>query len=498
MATIQQAVQVMVDKLVADMNGTTPLSAEEQTLVSNAITRLTDNAKLEQAVVAVAQEHLDESTQLLQQVATSALHNIDTAKAELGGATAELVTRAAKLALLDQIAPLAQQISTAVNQANAAAPKTLFANKLIDTPSTSTNNRRATAVLAIYDSSGKSYLTRPSYTVNSANDACRLEHVEVTETGSGVNRIKTSFVYNNAFEQNPTTKVYQYGASALVPLGLKDQPNDIEYQVVFSTQKSQSTNVTEYGGIFVSEQGFTSRTLPKKDLNAVDQFGIATRTSHQHHDVAVLYNNQKHCLVVIDAGTNLVVEKYRDGNHITNIAIANSNEYQAYVDSGDFTTLAFIANTLAQPKGRIKYEVNEHSISSYALDYYGFFGVFAGETKIAGNSYSAHYVFTAEGKLAPINYHFTSNGNPERYPDTNGSVNSEGEVMVALESVNGEVLGTYRYRVTTDRLGRHGGIVATAIQVMNPYSQIGIIDEAVAYNTQNQQIYGLARTCRAI
>lgn len=498
MATIQQAVQVMVDKLVADMNGSTPLSAEEQTLVTNAIARLTDNAKLEQAVVAVAQEHLDDSTQLLQQVATSALHNIDAAKADLGTATAELVTRAAKLALLDQIAPLAQQIGTAVNQANAATPKTLFAQKLIDAPSTSTNNRRATAVLAIYDSSGKSYLTRPSYTANSTTDACRLEHVEITETGSGTSRIKTSFVYNNAFEQNPTTKVYQYGASALVPLGLKDQPNNIEYQVVFSTQKSQSTSVAEYGGVFVSEQGFTSRTLPKKDLNAVDQFGVTTRTSHQHHDVAVLYNNQKHCLVVVDAGTNLIIEKYRDGNHITNIAIANNAEYQAYVNSGDFTTLAFIANTLSEPKGRIKYEVNERSISSYALDYYGFFGVFAGETKMAGNSYSAHYLFTAERKLAPINYHFTSSGNPERYPDANGSVNSEGEVVVALEYVSGEVLGTYRYRVTTDRLGRNGGVVATAIQVMNPYSQIGIIDEAEAYNSGNSKVYGFARTCRAI
>ncbi|RRS07629.1 hypothetical protein EAG18_16150 [Pseudoalteromonas sp. J010] len=489
MATIQQAVQVMVDKLVADMNGTTPLSAEEQTLVSNAITRLTDNAKLEQAVVAVAQEHLDESTQLLQQVATSALHNIDTAKAELGGATAELVTRAAKLALLDQIAPLAQQISTAVNQANTAAPKTLFALNNIELPNSHANFRRSTAVLAIYCSDGKSYLTRPSITANSQIEACRLDHIAINETGDSTSILKSSFVYNNAFEQNPETKVFQYGSSAAVPLGLKAQPNDVEFEVVYSTQKTQATTVAEYGGIFVAGQGFTSRTLPKQNLNVQDKYGIATRTSYAHDDVAVLYNNQKHCLVVIDAGTNLVVEKYRDGNHITNVAIMNESQYQDYVNNGDFTTLIFIANTLAQPHGINRYTHVEDALSSYAQNYFGYFGAIGGEVKMAGNKYNAHYLFTAEQKLEPVNYCFTSNSEP--YHTAYGP--SEGEVNVALERLDGELLGSYYFCSRADNWGYDGGIIATSIQAMNPYSNIGIINEQYLYNR-----YGLARTCRAI
>ncbi|PCK33117.1 hypothetical protein [Pseudoalteromonas piscicida] len=493
MATIQQAVQVMVDKLVADMNGSTPLSAEEQTLVTNAITRLADNAKLEQAVVAVAEAHLDDSTHLLQQVAGTTLNNIDSAKGELTTATAELVTRAAKLALLDQISPLTQQINTAVTRSNAATPKNLFALKGIETPNSNATFRRSTSVLAIYNSDGTSYLTRPSFTANAATDTCRLDHLVVSQDGSSTTMVKSSFVHNNAFEQNPATKVYQYGSSAIVPLGLKAQPNDIDFEVVYSTQESQSANATEYGGIFVREQGFTSRTLPKQNLNARDKFGIPTRSSYAHNNVAVLYNNQKHCLVVIDSGTNLVVEKYRDGNLITNIAIANEAEYQSYVDNGDFTTLVFIANTLGQPHGINRISGSEAAMTSYAQNYYGYFGMLSDELKMAGNKFNAHYLFTAENKLEPINYFFTSNSEPYRTSGSNGTENSEGEVNVALETLSGELLSSYCYRSKTDSLGRDGGIIATAIQAMNPYSHIGIINEHYLYNQ-----YGLARTCRAI
>ncbi|CAM4481660.1 hypothetical protein [Pseudoalteromonas maricaloris] len=493
MATIQQAVQVMVDKLVADMNGSTPLSAEEQTLVTNAIARLTDNAKLEQAVVAVAQEHLDDSTQLLQQVATSAINNIDSAKADLTASTAELVTRAAKLALLDQIGPLTQQINEVVANNTAATPKTLFAIKNIDTANNNVNFRRSTSVLAIYNSDGTSYLTRPSYTANAATDTCRLDHLQISQDGTSSTVLKSSFVHNNAFEQNPATKVYQHGASAIVPLGLKAQPNDVSFEIVYSTQESLSANATEYGGIFVLGQGFTSRTLPKQNLNAQDKFGIPTRSSYNHNEVAVLYNNQKHCLVVVDSGTNLVVEKYRDGNHITNIAIANATEYQSYVDNGDFTTMVFIANTLAQPHGINRYNHSEAAMSSYSYNYYGYFGLLGSEVKMAGDKFNAHYLFTEEQKLQPINYIFTSNSEPYRTQSSNGTENSEGEVNVVMETLDGELLSSYCYRSKADSLGYDGGVIATAIQAMNPYSHIGVINEHYLYNQ-----YGLARTCRAI
>ncbi|CAH9057760.1 hypothetical protein PSECIP111854_02063 [Pseudoalteromonas sp. CIP111854] len=62
MATINNAVQEMVDHLVTKMRSNQKLSAEEQTLVSNAIQKLSSSADLEAAIVAIAQEHLGEAT----------------------------------------------------------------------------------------------------------------------------------------------------------------------------------------------------------------------------------------------------------------------------------------------------------------------------------------------------------------------------------------------------------------------------------------------------
>lgn len=89
MATIQNAVQTMVDKLVADMQGNDPLSAEDQALVSNAITKLADNGRLEKAIIAVAEEHLD--------VATGELTSASAVVLEL---KTQLATQVTNLALL--------------------------------------------------------------------------------------------------------------------------------------------------------------------------------------------------------------------------------------------------------------------------------------------------------------------------------------------------------------------------------------------------------------
>ncbi|TMO67258.1 hypothetical protein [Pseudoalteromonas aurantia] len=93
MATIQNAVQAMVDKLVTDMKGSTPLSAEDQALVSNAITKLADNDRLEKAIIAVAEEHLD--------VATGELTNASTVVQELKTQLAAQVTNLALLPTLE-------------------------------------------------------------------------------------------------------------------------------------------------------------------------------------------------------------------------------------------------------------------------------------------------------------------------------------------------------------------------------------------------------------
>ncbi|TMP35523.1 hypothetical protein [Pseudoalteromonas rubra] len=492
MASIQTAVQVMVDKLVADMQGEQPLSAEEQALVSNAITKLADNEKLEQAVVAVAESHIDNATTALQQAAQVGQTSLQQAAQTLNDNGTALEGKAAKLDQLDTMAPSLARVEALQGRAFNNQIRPLFGITPIETSSSDSSYRRATAAFAVYDHSGETFLVRPAYTHNANNEQCRLEFLSLSSDGASKTTLHSCFVYANAFEQNPTSKIYLYGASAILPLGKKANNADVDYEVVYSTQDSQATGVANYGGIFVRSQGFTSITRPKKDLNAKDQFGVTTNTSHAYTNVAVLYDNQKHCLVMVDENTSLLIEKYGDGNIVTNVAIANQDELQAYVDAGDFTTVSFVYHNLPHPYGNRRYTSNEQQLSHAAYSYYGYYGVYNDTVKMGGNKYSAHYRFTAEQRLEPVNYFFASSSSASRTQSSNGTENGEGEVKVALESMDGELLGLYSFCTRAVSPGYDGGIVATAIHCINPYSHVGLINEYYVYNK-----YGLGRTCRA-
>ncbi|WP_105168535.1 hypothetical protein [Pseudoalteromonas sp. T1lg23B] len=492
MATINNAIQEMVDHLVTKMRSNEKLSAEEQTLVSNAIQKLGSSANLEAAILAVAEGHLDDATNALQQVTDVVKSDITAAKNSVVDASSTLVSNAQKLAQLDEVTPLVKEIQDKQKLQEAKREKSLFAIRSIETPGGNGNFSRSTAVMAIYDSNGETYLTRPSYTYNSAEQASKLQHVKLDASGNQT-VLRSSLVNASNFQQNPSSYTYYYSTSALVPLGLKEEPDNIAYEVVYSNQKSQNAAITEYAGIFVNGQGYETRTLPEQNLNATDQFGIETMTSHKHDEVAVLYDNTKHCLVMVEATTNLIVEKYRNGNIITGIGIANSNELQEYVDSGNFTTLVFMDNHLPHPVGVIRGSQNEGTMSSQALNYEGFFGVIDGEVKLGKGRYSAHYRFTENRTLEPLNYTFVSNSDDSWQHGTYGTTNGEGEVTVLLESVSGEILGTYSYRSKSDVGGKTSGLMPTAIMAINPYSHVGLLNEFTVSG-----YYGLGRTFRAI
>ncbi|RJE78134.1 hypothetical protein BGP78_06380 [Pseudoalteromonas sp. MSK9-3] len=492
MATIQNAVQAMVDKLVTDMKGSTPLSAEDQALVSNAITKLADNDRLEKALVAVAEEHLDVATGELKQATSNNTSTMANATQSVNNASNTLVSRSAQLSQLDNITPAIENITKVQQQASASYVKPLFGLTPLETAGSGGENRRTTAAFAIYDNSGETHLVRPSYTANTTQEQSRIEFLTLSNDGSHKSTHFTSFVYTNAFEQNPVGKVLQYGSSAFLPLALKAAPNDIQYEVVFSSQDSVSSSVNDYGGIFCKTAGFNSITKPKKNLNAVDQWGVTTTTNYAYKTAGVLYDNNKHCLVMVDEGTSLLIEKYRDGNNITSISIPDDAALQSYVNAGDFTCVNFIYNTIVHPHGISRYNHAEGAMSSYAQNYHGYFGILNGVTKMGHNKYSAHYRFTEGKKLEPINYYFMSNSEAYKTANSSGTVNSEGEVTIALESMMGELLGMYQYRTKPESAGYSGGIVAVAVNCINPYSNVGILNEHYLHNQ-----YGLGRTCRA-
>ncbi|MDK1287377.1 hypothetical protein [Pseudoalteromonas umbrosa] len=492
MASIQNAVQVMVDKLVADMEGTQPLTAEEQALVSNAITKLTDNAKLEQAVVAVAESHINDAASTLQQVSQSTGAALQSATDSLTQTSTTLDTKSSKLDLLDSMAPNLNRVEGLQASNNALQIRPLMAMTPIDTPNSHANFRRATPVFAVYDNSGETFVVRPGFSHNADTEQCRLEYLKLSANGAEKTTTHTSFIYTTAFEQNPASKIYYYGTSAYLPLASKNNAADIQYEIVYSTQDSQTTAVANYGGVFCKSSGFTSITKPKQNLDATDQFGISTMTSHSYNEVGVLYDNAKHCLVMVDEGTSVLVEKYRDGNVVTNTAIANSEELQAYVDAGDFTVVKFIYHNLQHSNGFHSYNHTETPMSSYGVSYYGYFGRYNGVTKMGENKCSAHYRFTHERRLEPINYFFSCSAGHYKAQNSNGTYSPDAEVKVVLESMSGELLGMYSYRARPYHAGYDCGILGGAISCINPYSGAGILNEHYTYNQ-----YGLGRTCRA-
>ncbi|TMN89468.1 hypothetical protein CWB72_10550 [Pseudoalteromonas phenolica] len=491
MASIQNAVQVMVDKLVADMQGEHPLSAEEQALVSNAITKLTDNSKLEQAVVAVAESHINDARDALQQVVQTSGSSLTNATQVLEQTSGTLESKSTKLDLLDAMPSALNRLEQKQAEQSTQDIKPLFALKPIDTPSTSANNRRSTSAFAVYDSSGETFLVRPSFTANANTHQARLEYVKLHANGAAVTSLFTTFVYNNAFEQNPAAKIYSYGSSALIPLASKDNGNT-EYEVVYSSQDSQTTAVANYGGIFTKSAGFSTMSKPKQNLDVMDQFGIRTSTDHSYTNTAVLYDNQKHCLIVVDEDTSLIIEKYRDGNVVTSTAIANAQELQAFVDSGDFTTVKFIYNQLGNPYGISDFNHSEAAMTGAGISYFGYFGTYNGVTKMGENKYSAHYRFTAEKKLEPINFFFHASTGHWKTQNGNGTHSPDAELKVALTTTTGELLGMYSHLSKAYHVGYDPGIIGGSITCINPYSNTGILNEQYTHNH-----YGLGRTCRA-
>ncbi|MCJ8270880.1 MAG: hypothetical protein MJK04_15945, partial [Psychrosphaera sp.] len=59
MATLNSAIEALVNNLHAKMTSNDPLSAEDQTLIASAIDKLSTHTTCEQAIVAVAEEHLN-------------------------------------------------------------------------------------------------------------------------------------------------------------------------------------------------------------------------------------------------------------------------------------------------------------------------------------------------------------------------------------------------------------------------------------------------------
>lgn len=92
MSTLNTAIQEMIDRLTAGLKAGN-LTPEDQLLISKALSALQDNGQWEQALIAVAEYHLNEGVGAM----TSATAGLDTAKQELDASIVQLLAEARRI-----------------------------------------------------------------------------------------------------------------------------------------------------------------------------------------------------------------------------------------------------------------------------------------------------------------------------------------------------------------------------------------------------------------
>lgn len=487
MATLNNAVQSLIDNLYGKMTSNTPLTAEEQTLVAAAIEKLTNQTNWEKALVAVAEQHLDEATQNMAQNLATSTSALTSAQTDINTAKTEIQTQNANLSLLP----------TVDNKVNGLA-KSVFGITPIEAAGTETTSRRSPSIFAVYDANGDTYAVRPSYTIrdDSQHDN-RLEYLHMPAAASGVTILKSHYVNASTYYQEPVSYIHSAASTAMLPLASKNDINDIAYETVYSLQMGLSDSADNYAGLYCASSGYASVTKPKKGLLVNDQWGLFTTVNHNWWELGVLYDNNKHCLVVVDEVTSNLVEKYRDGNIVTTTNIADSNALQLHVNSGDFTVVKFIALQVPWLNCYRRYDgaATNNSLSHY-LDCYTYYGKVGGVVAMGGTRHSSHYRFTEDKKLEPLTFYASSSVTNNQTASSTGQTNSFGEVNVAITDGRGNTLGSYHYQNKTDDAGYDTGYIISAIMCMNPYSHAGILNDGYSfYNAQ--AYYGNSRTCKA-
>jgi hypothetical protein len=509
MTMLNSALQALVDNLHGKITTNQALSEQEQTLIDGAISILSASTNWEQALLAVAESHLTEVGQTLNTTLTTATDVLTTAKVDITAAGDAILSQSANMAL---IPGLSDALQTTLNgysathaselaeltQRMAGSPKQLYGIQSIETQGSTPSFQRGQAAFVVYDSDGQTYVARPGYfPANDTEEVRRLEVLKLKADGSGKEVLATFFVNAGNFYATPAAYIYQYGTIAFVPLANKADSSSIACVALYSTQTSASALPADYGGVYCLHSGTNTITKPKQNIDATDQWGFATATSHAWDDVGVLYDNNKHCAVMVDDSTGTLIEKYRDGNIDTGVAIADSAALQSHVNAGDFTAVKFISNIMTFPSGTKRSDGIETGTNlSVKCDLYGYFGKLGSTVKMGGTKYNAHYRFTPEKKLEPLNYHFSNSTSANKEMDANGTDSGVSEVDVAMVDAQGNTLGLYYFKTKADYRGDNAAFLATAILCINPYSHVGIISEYNG-NHSGAPVFGIGRTCRA-
>ena len=170
--TISSSVQTLLTKLKAGAEA--QMTAEELLLLSKSVQALADNEDFEQALIAVAEGHLD--------TATAAVTGATVAAESANTRLQQSVTHLDLIPLVEsQLTASVAELKKAVQASLDSRVKTLVGLTSIEEHAYAADNARSTSVFAVYDASGESYLVRPSYTNDSSDtESRRIEYLKLS------------------------------------------------------------------------------------------------------------------------------------------------------------------------------------------------------------------------------------------------------------------------------------------------------------------------------
>jgi len=352
MATITNTVQTLINKINENQTGAAPLTAEETLLLTKAVQALGENQDFEQALIAVAEQHLNTAqTSMLNatmQMGTNineATLDLNTSKQALDSAKTKLDETSSELTTEMKIISTVNSVLKSIRRqedgqiGNTQLLTSLDPDTEVMEEATSTCPMQSVifsddGAVNIYSAPQGQTTGSPSAVLNSHN---------WYEIPSGSNFEKATFTRKNYMGGSTNTartlSTQRYGYYPVCgeyPLALSTDANNVAFKMICADYAAAGQTAINFRGLglfFDADYGVAVGHYNTSKLK--DKYGRwSTYTSNRvnHYELTAFYNNTKNCLQVVQ---NLKVwELYSDGWKDPKIATFTSvSEAQAWVNS---------------------------------------------------------------------------------------------------------------------------------------------------------------------
>ncbi|WDE04663.1 hypothetical protein SG34_025590 [Thalassomonas viridans] len=369
---ISSTVKSLLTKLKAGAEA--DMTGEELLLLSKSVQALAENEDFEQALVAVAEQHLNTAEQSMTNAVAQMVLDIDAAKGDinsakqaLDGATTNLDSQADNLSVVAQVRELLEGVRNREGGqlGNSHNLTVLDGDNEIMDEITSICPQQSVIFsdngqVNIYSAPQAQATGTPSgvqhchnwYELASGSDFHNATFTRKNYMSCSTNTARTSYTHRYGY----------YPVCGEYPLAKSDNAEDIKFTAVCADYTTNSQTHANWRGIgLFSDADYGVAVGHYNDALLTDKYGRkATQTSNRTNHIAVtaFYDNSKNCLVVVESLK--VWYLYNDGWVDPNIAtFADLTVAQAWVDAQeDMFLVALRTQGTASSYNPLKY--NSH------------------------------------------------------------------------------------------------------------------------------------------